>query len=182
MGSMSADMQSQEALLKILEEVNIADLFRSPQNRDSLFQTITKFGEEYAQHLGGAKAGLPSTASLDDLLTEHARNPYRVHMLLEALAFHCSPEILAMVWMTLLGARIEELSYSYVHEKSSTLEATLLLPDRRTRLSFQSPSHWDAAVMRFASLAKSDGKPVIDGFFPIVIPRKGTAPARPSKS
>ena len=163
---------SREALLRALEEANVGTLFRTVEAQSILFRKIAEFGTTYEQSLEGVKAGLPLTATLEDIIAEHAVNPYRVHMLLQALAFNCSSQVLVMVWMTLLGSTIEKLSYNYIRESASTIEATLLLPDRSTRLDFRSSDHWDAAVLRFASLATSNGKPVIDGFFAMVIPNK----------
>jgi hypothetical protein len=174
---MSDDSQQRDRLLKIVDEINLGPVFAQPGDKDVLFGKLKAFGDAYGQHLGRNKAGLPATASLGDILDEHNRNPHRVHMLLEALAFNCTADILAMVWMTLLGARIDSLSYTYRRAEQSALKVALSLPDHISTLTFESTDHWDAAVLRFATLAKTGGKPVIDGLFPIWIRPQGSSGA-----
>jgi hypothetical protein len=162
--------------LAILREVNLDGLFSETQKQDFLFRRLDEFGQAYARHVRGVDARiLPATASLADILTEHERNPHRVGTLLEAVAFQCSPDILAMIWMTLLGARIESLGYEYKRSEVSVLRATLLLPDDQTEKKFESSELWDVALFRLATLSKADDQPVIEDFYPIWIP-----PQRPA--
>ena len=91
-------------------------------------------------------------------------------MFLEAVAFQCTAEILVMIWMTLLGSRIERVSYEYLREEKSVLAVTLRLPDWETVKEFSSSEHWDAAVLRFVALSKANDRPMIEAFHPLWIP------------
>jgi hypothetical protein len=169
-------LEPQDRWFAILREVNLDSLFSEPQHQAFLSQRLGDFGQAYARHVRGVTAGvLPSTASLADILIEHERNPHRVGTLLEAAAFQCSPDILAMIWMTLLGARIESLAYEYKRGEASLLRATLLLPDGQTERTFESSDLWDVALFRLATLSKADDQPVIDDFYPIWIPPRHPA-------
>lgn len=163
------------ALFDLLREINLDSVFLLPERERFLFERLNEFSRAYARHMGGvSSAVLPATVSLGDILAEHARNPHRVRMFLEALAFQCTGEMLAMVWLTLLGSRIERLSYEYVREGRSVLAVTLTLPDRETVREFESEEHWDAAVLRFAALSKANELPVIEAFHPLWIPPQRT--------
>ncbi len=172
---MSATAKQREDLFKILREINLGPIFVHPASEASLLERLERFGSAYEAKMRGVPAGvLPAGVSLVDILAEHDQNPHRVHMLLEAVAFQCSPEMLAMAWMTLLGARIERLSYTYSRERTSQLSVILLLPDLTTTVNFDSVEHWDAALLRFAALSKADDQPVIEGFHGFWIPPKET--------
>jgi hypothetical protein len=163
-----------KALLDVLSEVNLEVVFKDDVQRNFLFGRLDQLGTAYAGRMRGVPTGLlPATASLEDILAEHERNPHRVQTLLEAAAFQCSPEILSMVWMTLLGSRIENVSYEYFRERSSTLKVTLMLPDWQTKIDFTSSEHWDAAVLRFATLSKAGELPMIEDFQALWIPPQG---------
>jgi hypothetical protein len=172
---MSATQEQRDKLLEVLKEVNLDVLFADPTRQAFLFKQIDAVKGAYADAMRGVPAGLlPPTASLGDILAEHARNPHRVHMLLEAIAFQCTKDILAMAWMTLLGSRIESISYRYVREQTSVLDVKLRLPDLTTERSFSSAAHWDAAVLRFAALSKAGEQPMIEGFHGLWIPPQQT--------
>jgi hypothetical protein len=168
---MTADEQQREAVIQILREVNLDSIFTPPTMKAVLFDRMEKFAAVYAKKVRGVPPGvLPASASLRDILAEHARNAHRVYMLLEAIAFQCSPEILVMAWMVLLGARIERVEYKYVREDSSALAVTLQLSDLTTEVTFQSSEHWDAAALRFLALSKANDQPMIEGFHYLWIP------------
>jgi hypothetical protein len=169
--------EPQNRWLAILREVNLDSLFSEPSQQDFLCRRLGEFAQAYARHVRGVDAKvLPSTASLTDILTEHERNPHRVGTLLEAVAFQCSPDILVMIWMTLLGAQIESLGYDYRRGDVSEMRVTLLLPDGETARTFVSTEVWDVALFRLATLSKADDRPLIEDFYPIWIP-----PRRPAE-
>jgi hypothetical protein len=89
---------------------------------------------------------------------------------LQAAAFRCSPQILTLVWMTMLGGRIESLTYGYQRGKTSALKAVVIFPDGTTRRELRSDGIWDLALFRLATLAEADEAPLIDDFYPIWIP------------
>jgi len=136
-----------------------------------LLGRLDAFGVAYGRCVAGSPAGgLPPTASREDVLAEYGRNPHRVRTLLQAAAFRCSPQILAMLWATVLGGRIESLTYGYERGSSSVLKAVVVFPDGTTRREFRSDQIWDLALFRLATLAEADEAPLIDDFYPIWIP------------
>jgi hypothetical protein len=159
------------AVLDILRQLRLDGLFSQPAQRDFLFHQLAHFGAAYEKRVADEpRNGLPPNANLETILSENLRNPQRVEMLFQALAFKCTPEILVMIWMTLLGSRIQSLSYEYGREQKSALTVTLLLPDQKTELRFESTEHWDAAVLRFTALSKANDQPMIEDFHPMWIP------------
>jgi hypothetical protein len=179
MGRMSATDEQWEALLKILRAGNIARIFES--QRDFLVGRIAEFSRTYQECLREhLQKGLPATATLGDLLAEHQRNPHRVNTLLQAVAFSITPNMLAMMWMVLMGAEIAAIRYQYERREKSILAVSITLPDRQA-LRFESSDHWDAAVLKLMGLSKSDDQPVVEDFHALHIPRakKDLAPLLP---
>jgi hypothetical protein len=156
-------------LQAILRKRNLERVFQDQRN--FLVGRIEQFAAAYARRLDGLENhGLPATASISEVLSEQSRNEHRVSTLLQALAFSVSPEMLAMMWMVMQGARIEKISYAYARRATSHIAVEILLPDRTTQLTFQSDEHWDAALLRTMSLSKSNGLPVVEDFYPLHIP------------
>ncbi len=123
--------------------------------------------DEKSSGIVGFRLPTPTTQTL---LKEQSRNPHRVKALLQALAFRCSPEMLAMLWMVQCGASVLEIQYKHQRRQKTKLSVTLQLDDQETEISFESINHWDTAILRLATLAKSDDHPVIDNFAALHIP------------
>jgi hypothetical protein len=167
---MNVTEEQRKELIGILRESRL-DALSATGSWATLLQRIDEFGVAYARHAMRIPRGLlPATASLNDVLAEHSRNPHRVRMLLQAVAFRCSPEILTMVWMTLLGSQIRSLSYEYRRKQESSLAVSLQLPDGTTTIEFKSSDHWDTAVLRFAAVSLVNNQPMIEDFHPMWIP------------
>jgi hypothetical protein len=173
---MSDNDEQGNELLKIVRASDLDRVFG--QDQDFLLQRIEQFGQAYARHMAGAPVDeMPASVTVGDLIEEHGRNPHRVQTLLQAMAFVCSPEMLAMLWMVLLGARLEAVRYEYQREKKSHLEVVVLLPDLRTKRTFTSDEHWDAAILKLAALSKSNDLPIIESFYPLFVPRSAATGA-----
>jgi hypothetical protein len=155
-------------LRQIVNDANLARIFK---DIDDLGRRIETFAAHYAtKSKGVARGALPaSSGSLDGVLAEFRSNPYRVQVLLQAMAFGCTPEMLAMVWMSELGCTIQNLTLAYERHDHAVLEVRLRLLDAST-LDFRSTEVWDLAVLRFVGLATSDEKPQMSGFYPLSLP------------
>jgi hypothetical protein len=158
-------------LQEIVSEVNLARIFK---DIDDLGHRIEAFAAHYAKKLTSVARGAVPTplVSLERVLAEYRSNPYRVEALLQAMAFGCTPEMLAMIWMSELGCAIEKLALDYARHDHAVLQVELRLLDAST-LQFQSTEVWDLAVLRLVGLAKSNDAPDMSGFYPM---RTGAAP------
>ncbi|HEX3766246.1 MAG TPA: hypothetical protein VHW23_46455 [Kofleriaceae bacterium] len=152
-------------LEEIVSEVNLAKIFK---DLDDLGRRIEAFAVHYAQKLKVANKGaIPAPlASLERVLAEYRSNPYRVEALLQAMAFGCTAEMLAMIWMSELGCTIQNLTLEYVRHDRVLLQIELRLLDAST-LQFHSTEIWDLAVLRLVGLAKSNEAPDMSGFYPM---------------
>lgn len=159
-------------LREIVHEGNLGRIFK---DIDDLGRRIDTFAAHYAEKSKGvARGALPTTpVSLDSVLAEFRSNPYRVEVLLQAIAFMCTPEMLAMIWMSELGCTIQKLTLDYERRDPwlprrgyAVLEIELRLLDAST-LAFRSTEVWDLAVLCFVGLAKSDEDPEMNGFYPL---------------
>lgn len=155
-------------LREIVEEGNLGRIFKDPED---LGRRIEVFATHYTQKSKGVpRSALPATPlSLDSVLTGFRSNPYRVQVLLQAMAFGCTPEMLVMIWMSELGCTIQKLTLEYERRDRVSLEVKLRLLEGTT-LDFHSTEVWDLAVLRFVGLAKSDDDPEMSGFYPLSLP------------
>lgn len=152
----------------VVREAHLEQIFRDV---DDLARRIDAFCDRFEERARGTPAGvLPAHVSLDDLLAEHDSNPYRVNALLQAIAFVCTPEMLAMIWMVELGAEIEDLKVDYSIRDHARIDATVRLIDRQTQVQFHSEDVWDLAVLRLVGIAKADDRPVLSGIYPLHLP------------
>lgn len=165
----------QRRLEAAVKESNLDRLFA--QQPDFLLRRLEDFRKVYSDKLHGIHdAMLPREATIEELLAEYDRNPHRLRTLLQATAFMCSPEMLAMMWMVLLGSKIEALRYEYRRMETIELVVEILLPNHETILKFRSNEHWDTAVLKLAALSKVDDQPMIDDFHSLHIPRPQPRP------
>lgn len=155
-------------LREIVGEVNLARIFK---DIGGLGQRIETFAAHYAKKSQGVVRGaLPaSPVSFDSVLAEFRSNPYRVQVLLQAIAFGCTPEMLAMIWMSELGCTIQKLTLEYERRDRVVLIVELRLLDT-SMLTFRSTEVWDLAVLRLVGLGTSDEKPQMSGFYPLFLP------------
>jgi len=141
------------------------------RDRDFIIRRLEEFARTYAEKISGVSSiELPRSASIPDLFAEYQKHPHRMRALLQAVAFGCSPEILAMVWTVLQGSKIERLSYDYERRKISRLTCEVIFPDGSLH-TFIGQNHWDTAILRLASLSLIDGKPLIESFYPLHVPK-----------
>lgn len=162
-------------LREIVSEGNLGRIFK---DIDDLGRRLDMFAEAYQRRSQEVEHGaLPTPrVSLDRVLAEFRSNPYRVEVLLQAIAFMCTPEMLAMIWMSELGCTIQKLTLDYERHGCAVLEVVLRLLDGST-LAFRSTEVWDLAVLRFVGLAKSDEAPEMSGFYPLSLPPPSTGQA-----
>jgi hypothetical protein len=163
--------EQRRQLGEIVSEVNLSRIFK---DLDDLGRRIEAFAAHYANKLKMVDRGAvpPPLASLERVLAEYRSNPYRVEALLQAMAFGCTPEMLAMIWMSELGCAIQRLTLDYVRHDHVVLQVELRLLDAST-LQFHSTEVWDLAVLRLVGLAKSNEAPDMSGFYPM---RTGATP------
>lgn len=162
-------------LQEIVVEANLGRAFKDLDDLGRRMETFaTYYAEKSRQVPRGALPAKP--VSLDSVLIEYRSNPYRVEVLLQALAFSCTPEMLAMIWMSGLGCNIQKLTLEYERGdewRRSRSRAVLTIELRLldgTILPFQSTEVWDLAVLRFVGLAKADDDPELSGFYPLRLP------------
>jgi hypothetical protein len=162
-------------LNEIVSDANLARIFR---DIDDLGRRLETFATHYDEKSKGvARGALPSSQiSLDGVIAEFRSNPYRVQVLLQAMAFGCTPEMLTMIWMSELGCTIQKLTLDYERHAHAVLVVKLRLLDAST-LEFRSTEVWDLAVLRFVGLAKSDEAPQLSGFYPLSLPGSSASPA-----
>lgn len=163
-------------LQEIVDGGNLGRIFK---DLDGLGLRIEAFAAHYAQKSKGVPRGeLPATSvSLESVLAEFRSNPYRVQVLLQAMAFGCTPEMLAMIWMSELGCTIQTLTLDYARRERVLLQVQLRLLEGRM-LEFRSTEVWDLAVLRLVGLATSDGAPEMSGFYPLSLPAPSVGQAR----
>ena len=154
-------------------------------NLDRIFKDVEDLGgriEAFAAHYAEKSKGLRRSAlpvaqvSLDGVLAEFGNNPYRVQVLLQAMAFGCTPEMLVMIWMSELGCTIEKLTLDYERRDRVVLQVRLRLLDASI-IDFRSTEVWDLAVLRLVGLAQSDGDPEMSGFYPLSVPARSVGQA-----
>jgi len=155
-------------LQQIVDEGNLGRIFK---DLGALARRIEDFAAHYAEKSKGVARGeLPTVrVSLDSVLAEVDKNLYRVQVLLQAMAFGCTPEMLVMIWMSELGCTIEQLTVDYERRDRVVLQVKLRLLGG-AMLDFRSTEVWDLAVLRFVGLAKSDDAPAMSGFYPLSLP------------
>ena len=162
-----------EALSSLVAAHGLAGALGTTAGVASTAARLAAFFESYRQHRGrhGAASSLPAEQDWAALLLQSQTNPHRVHVLLQALAFVCSPEMLAMIWMVQLGASVKALHVDHERENVTRIRVLLDLPGAsETTEEFKSSEHWDLALLQFASLTKFDDKPVISGFVALNFP------------
>jgi hypothetical protein len=170
---MSTRAQEREDLRRILGEMNMGVLLPRDPELDTLMARLEDFFAAYGRRAKQFRShGLPTTIDLHTFLREYDDNPHRVRVMLQAVAFLCTPDMLAMMWMVLLGSRIETLTYTYEQRRASRLTVEIVLPDRVTHQRFESEDHWDTAILRFAGISKVDEAPLIGSFYAIHLPRR----------
>jgi hypothetical protein len=151
-------------LLDVLRDAGVDRVLG--KRRDLVLTRLDELTKIYRQKLTGASPGsLPATIATDDIVREYQRNPHRVAPILQALAFNCTPTMLAMMWFVQMGARIESIDYKFVRGSSSQLAIAIKLPEGAAGIVFESEEHWDLSVLRLAGLSKGDGQPLVEAFY-----------------
>jgi hypothetical protein len=170
---MNTRAQEREELRRILGEMNLGALISQDRELDTLMARLEGFFAAYDRRAKQLRSrGLPTTLDLHTFLREYDANPHRVRVMLQAVAFLCTPEMLAMMWMVLLGSSIKTLNYTYEQRRASRLTVEIILPDRVTHQRFESEDHWDTAILRLAGISKVDDAPLIESFYAIHLPRR----------
>jgi hypothetical protein len=165
--------EQRRRLDETLRGAHLARLFPGAPGLTRLVQMLEDFFDAYDVRADSFPHGvqLPPQVNIDSFLAEGERNPHRVRVLLQALAFLCSKDMLAMMWMVALGASISRLQYRYELEQVSELVIHVKLPGTNAEQEFTSRRIWDAAILRFAAIAMiNDELPRLDGFYPLYIP------------
>jgi hypothetical protein len=152
------------ALLAVLRDAGVDRVLG--KHRDLVLARLAELTNVYRQRLASSSSAvLPPSITIDDIIREHQRNPHRVAPILQALAFNCTPTMLAMMWFVQMGARVESIDYKFCRGRSSHLAIVVKPPDSSTSLAFESDDHWDLAVVRLAGLSKADEQPLVEAFY-----------------
>jgi hypothetical protein len=155
------------ALTSLVAAHGLTAALGTPAGLEAASARLSAFFDSYLQHRRrhGEGSSLPADQDWAALLLQSQSNPHRVQVLLQALAFVCSPEMLAMLWMVQLGASVKALRVDHERENVTSLTVLLDLPGAAEATDeFKSKEHWDLALLQFAALTKFDEKPVISGF------------------
>jgi hypothetical protein len=173
-GGMNTQGAERQKLRQILLGLNMGPFISSEHGLDAVTTRLDEVFDAYRRHALRLKSGgFPDSLDLTTFLREYEDNPHRVKVVLQAVASMCTPDMLAMMWMVLLGANIKTLSYTYARYHESKLNVEIVLPDGTTHLRFESEDHWDTAILRFAGISKVNDTPVIESFHPFYFPKKG---------
>jgi hypothetical protein len=160
---MTGQAQAME-LARIVDEIGLASVFA---DKEDLVRRLGAFSAAYANKAEGLPAAFPQRVGLEEILAEQQGNPGRVKLLLQAAAFHCSPEMLAMMWMVDTGADIAEVDVRFRTKKECQLNVTIHVGYSDNAVRFSSDQVWDLAVLRFVGITKADGEPLLEGFYPL---------------
>ena len=100
------------AKLKSLVDAHaLGGVLGPPAKLDFTARTLNDFFTRYVSHRRqlGNRTSLPPQQGWAELVHQSNTNPHRISVLLQAIAFLCSSEMLAMLWMVQLGASVKEL-------------------------------------------------------------------------
>ena len=152
------------ALLEMFRDAGLERVLG--RNGDLVMNRLAELTSCYAHNLVHVPSNiLPPALTIADIVHEYHRNPHRVTPVLQALAFNCSPTMLAMMWMVQQGARVVAIDYRFERGRTSHLTIEIELPDRITHVRFDSAEHWDLAVLRLAGISKGDDQPLVESFY-----------------
>lgn len=97
-------------------------------------------------------------------------NPHKVRAFLQALAASGNPTMLVMVWRILQGLSIDAVRMEYGARDSFSLTVRLARSAYEEGADpeiYETRDIADAALLRHFGIAKVDGRPLFDGFFPM---------------
>jgi hypothetical protein len=153
-----------DALRSIVEEMGLERVFG---RGELLAGKLAEFSDAYRESAASLPSEFPRTVSVADVIRDYKENPTRVRALIQAVAFMCSPRMLAMMWMVELGATIDEATLEYRSKERCVLRVAVSLGYSQNRVEFKSDIVWDVAVFRFIGISQADGSPYLDGFYPM---------------
>lgn len=90
-----------------------------------------------------------------------------VDAFLQALVSTSSEELLAMSWLLIWGAQVSDLQVRYYEQKEFSLRVTIASEYLPQPATFCSADVDDLALLRHLGILRVDGRPVLDGFFPL---------------
>ena len=98
-------------LKSLIDQCGLGGLLGTPAGLDFTSRRLSEFFVRYGEHRRqhATASSLPLEQSWMELLRQSEVNLHRVRVLLQALAFMCSAEMLAMLWMVQLGSSVKEL-------------------------------------------------------------------------
>jgi hypothetical protein len=152
-----------DRLMQMVSDMRLDKIFSDP---DDLVRRLGAFAAEYRARVRHApREFAPRDVTIADLLSENETNPYRVKALFQALAFACTPAMLAMIWMVEHGANIERVEFRYELRSLFHLVVTVSFERSDEQIDFESHEPWDAAVLRLVGISKAGDAPVLEGFY-----------------
>lgn len=157
------------ALKSLIDTCSLGGLLGTPDGLDFTARRLSEFFACYGEHRShhGTASSLPLEQGWVDLLRQSEANLHRVRVLLQAIAFMCSAEMLAMLWMVQLGSSVKELHVDHKRESLTRLSVSLDLPgDEQPTEAFESTEHWDLALLQFVTISKVNNElPVVESFY-----------------
>lgn len=154
-------------LAEIVRRVHLDRVFR---DLDDLGNRLELFCAEYVRFAQAAPRGMiPSTVTVDAVIAEFEQNPQRVAVLLQAIAFGCTPPVLAAVWMVAMGADVARVHLDYVSREQLDLTIGLSFGFHEEQVQITSHDVWDLAFLRLVGLVKGDDRPILSGVYPMYL-------------
>jgi len=99
-----------------------------------------------------------------DLAREMLADPEELRPFVQTFAAAMTPNMRALAYLMLRGARLVALRFEYRFQESSFLEARVDLGGPEP-LVLSSEEFWDAEVLRHLGLLKVSGRPVMEGYY-----------------
>jgi hypothetical protein len=161
------DARERQELQGLVAALKLQKVFTDLQY---LVDRLEEFAACYGDKAANAPAGFPNRVTVSEFIADYSSNALRVKAILQAAAFKCSANMLAMMWMVELGARLSTLDVSFHSRTDFLLTVSLTLPSSGATVEFESAEIWDLAVLRFVGIAKADSRPVLEGFYPMRVP------------
>lgn len=143
----------------------ISSLSSSP---DELLDRFKEAADRYREKLDelGQNDQLSSltVGNIQQVAEDH---PDNAETFLQVFASSCSPEMLAMTWMLLHEVEVESVDLSYERRQIFDLSIELSVGRGGGRITFESDSVFDMAVLRHFGMVEADDRPLVSGIFPL---------------
>src|SRR5690554_3560418 len=138
--------------------------------KDSLMRRFDDFAEAYRNTTAEVLDNhlLPNEVTIQSVATTAEKDPDRVAVFLQLFASSCSSPMLAMTWAMQHDTIVASVDLQFTQRTNFKLNIELRVGhEDGSKLTFQSDSIFDLAVLRHFGLMKANESPVISGLFPV---------------